>query len=357
MEEIVDFEYLLRPIDEPVASPRIERFEIRSKRNAEYDKEEKYRNFMDYGPEFGEEKSPEPADWSAFIRECEAHLARKSKDLWVCAWYTEALLIRNGFPGLAAGLNLSKQMVERYWDQIEPNPQAEDGVEDTVKMFAGLNNGTTFIDRLMMTPITAAAGDHAPLTCATIDEVDGAIKAKMIACSDSAFQQALGIGIRDSIANFQELCETFKQKCGDDAPPAAKVREALGNCEKRILEIYPSLVALDETEEAVDSSETGLVENKSGSGGAMAGGGNHVQSREEAFKLLEQVSKFFRENEPSSPVSYALIQAVRWGRMSLPDLLNDLVEDGDVKSQIFKLTGIKGRVGEDADGLEEADES
>lgn len=349
MEEIVDFEYLLRSIDEPVDSPRIERFEVRSKRNAEYDKEEQYRNFMEYGPEFGEEKSPEPADWSGFVRQCETHLAKKAKDLWVCAWYTEALLIRDGFPGLAAGLSLSKQMVEQHWDQIEPSPNGEDGVEDTVKMFAGLNNGTTFIDRLIMTPISEATADHAALSYATFDEVDDSVRAQLVSNTSTDFQKSLGDGIRDSIKYFEELCETFKEKCDDNAPPSAKVRETLNNCQKRILEIYPSLVEPDEEEEVDEASETGLVENKGDSGGSLRSGESHVQNREEAFKLLEQVSKFFRENEPSSPVSYALSQAVRWGRMSLPDLISDLVDDHDAKSQIFRMTGIKPEANEDYD--------
>ena len=158
MDEIVDFEYLLRPIETPIESARIERFEIRSKRNAEFDKEERYRNFVEYGPEFGEEKSPEPAEWSNFVRECELHLAKKVKDLWVCAWYTEALLIRDGFAGLAGGFQLAKQMVEQFWEVIEPRPDEESGVEDTVKMFAGLNSGAAFIDRLRMTPISVGSG-------------------------------------------------------------------------------------------------------------------------------------------------------------------------------------------------------
>lgn len=358
MEEIVDFEYLLRPIDEPVENPRIERFEIRSHRNAEFDKEEQYNNFMEYGSEFGEEKSPEPPDWSGFVRACEGHLAKKVKDLWVCAWYAEALLIRDGFQGLAQGLDLAKRMIEEMWDSIEPNPAGEDGVADTVKMFAGLNNGSAFIDRIKMTPISEATGDHGALTVATMDDVGDDVRARLTSSTGADFQEPLGEGIRACIANFDMLSELFKEKCGDDAPPSAKVRETLNNCLNRILEIYPSLEIVEESvAEEGEDGETGLVQNNGEAAigvGALGTNHSHIQNREEAFKLLERVSQFFRENEPSSPVSYALIQAVRWGRMSLPDLINDLVDDGDAKSQIFRVTGIKSS-GESGDEYSDED--
>lgn len=355
MDEIVDFEYLLRPIEEPVGNPRIERFEIRSLRNAEFDKEEQYLNFMNYGSEFGEEKAPEPADWSALVRACETHLAKKVKDFWVCAWYIEALLIRDGFPGLAAGLELASRLVEDHWDVIEPSPNDEDGVADTVKMFAGLNNGRAFIDRLMMTPITAATGDHPALTTATADEVEPDVRSRLISASDAEFQERLGRGLRGALENFDRLNEQLKERCGDDAPPAAKVRETLGLCQRRVYELFPHLEPSEDAAEE-DAGGTALVENEGGAApaqGEIRASGNHVQNREEAFRLLEQVSKFFRETEPSSPVSYALSQAVRWGRMSLPELINDLVDDDDARRQIFRVTGIPGTRNENEGEYEE----
>ncbi|MEM7785870.1 MAG: type VI secretion system protein TssA, partial [Planctomycetota bacterium] len=350
MEEIIDFEYVLRPIEDPVGNARIERFEIRSVRNAEFDKEEQYQNFMEYGSEFGEEKAPEPPDWSALARACEGHLAKKVKDLWVAAWYAEVLLIKDGFAGLSQAFDFSRQMIEKYWDVIEPNPAGEDGVADTVKMFSGLNNGSNFIDRLRMAPITASTGEYPALSIATIDEVGDDVKARLIAASDNDFQQTLGESIRGTITNFESLNETFKEKCGDDAPPSAKLRECLNQVLSRILEVFPSLESqqtTDDTDGVEDggSEETGLVQNSAGNlgvgAGNLGGGQSHIQNREEAFRLLEKVSQFFRENEPSSPVSDALTQAVRWGRMSLKELLDDLVEDSTAKSTIFKRTGIK----------------
>src|SRR5690606_9804639 len=65
-----------------------------------------------------------------------------------------------------------------------------------------------------------------------------------------------------------------------------------------------------------------------------------LQTREDAFRALLQVSDFFRRTEPHSPVSYALEQAVRWGRMPLPELLRELISDESVRNDVFRRTGI-----------------
>ena len=65
-----------------------------------------------------------------------------------------------------------------------------------------------------------------------------------------------------------------------------------------------------------------------------------VVTRDDAFRLLLQVAEFFRKTEPHSPVSYSLEQAVRWGRMSLPELLADLIGDSSARDEYFKRVGI-----------------
>ena len=69
--------------------------------------------------------------------------------------------------------------------------------------------------------------------------------------------------------------------------------------------------------------------------------GSRVQTREDAFRALLQVAEFFKRTEPHSPVSYALEQAVRWGKMPLPDLLAELIPEEAAREQLFKLVGIK----------------
>ena len=66
-----------------------------------------------------------------------------------------------------------------------------------------------------------------------------------------------------------------------------------------------------------------------------------MQTREEAFRALLQVAEFFKRTEPHSPISYGLEQAVRWGRMPLPDLWAELIPEESARLQLFKLVGIQ----------------
>ena len=59
------------------------------------------------------------------------------------------------------------------------------------------------------------------------------------------------------------------------------------------------------------------------------------------FRTLERVADFFRQTEPHSPLAYALNQAVRWGRMPLPDLLTELIPDEAARTSFFRITGIQ----------------
>lgn len=66
-----------------------------------------------------------------------------------------------------------------------------------------------------------------------------------------------------------------------------------------------------------------------------------IITRDEALDGLLKVADFFRRTEPHSPVSYALEQAVRWGRMPLPELLGDLISNIDVREEMFRRLGIQ----------------
>jgi type VI secretion system protein ImpA len=76
---------------------------------------------------------------------------------------------------------------------------------------------------------------------------------------------------------------------------------------------------------------------------AQAGGGapGPIASREDALKRLDEVAKWFRRTEPHSPLAYTLDEAVRRGRMTLPELLAEIVPDYATRSTILTSLGIK----------------
>jgi type VI secretion system protein ImpA len=65
------------------------------------------------------------ADWNQVLKLANDAVAAKSKDLQLAAWLTEALIRKEGFPGLRQGLELIKGMLENFWDTLYP--EVEDG--------------------------------------------------------------------------------------------------------------------------------------------------------------------------------------------------------------------------------------
>ncbi|WP_133405430.1 ImpA family type VI secretion system protein [Parashewanella tropica] len=64
-------------------------------------------------------------------------------------------------------------------------------------------------------------------------------------------------------------------------------------------------------------------------------------TREQAFKQLQTLSSYFQKTEPHSPVSYLLDIAINWGKLALPNLLDELMskpQESLLKTILLKST-------------------
>ena len=130
------------------------------------------------------------------------------------------------------------------------------------------------------------------------------------------------------------------QSCGNDAsgysvaPPSSNIANALSACRDRLASLSRHVLG-SEAEAGADGELAA-----DGTPGSLTVDKSRMPTREDAFRSLLQVADFFRRTEPHSPVSYALEQAVRWGRMPLPELLQELISDEAVRKDLFRRTGI-----------------
>ncbi|NOH80002.1 type VI secretion protein [Vibrio sp. RE86] len=68
---------------------------------------------------------------------------------------------------------------------------------------------------------------------------------------------------------------------------------------------------------------------------------SQIASRDQAFQELRKLSEFFKATEPHSPISFLLERAIRWGYMSLPELLQEMTAgNSGVLQHINQLTGM-----------------
>src|SRR4051812_28250574 len=90
-----------------------------------YDQIREARRQDDEGPQGLWERDRKAADHKLVIRLASDVLATKSKDLQIAAWLTEALTWQHGFAGLNEGLDLIRQLLDRFWETLYP--ELEDG--------------------------------------------------------------------------------------------------------------------------------------------------------------------------------------------------------------------------------------
>lgn len=309
-----------------------------------------------------EEQSGAKADWSPVLKLAPQALATQSKDLEIAAWLIEALLRTRGFAGLRDGLRLARGLVERYWERLYPLPD-EDGLETRIAPLTGLNGvegDGVLIPSICSVPITAGASagpfhlghyrqaldleriEDPDKRAARIDNGAVSLQAlqKVVAETPAEFFQTLRADLSESSDEFEQLVAVLEGTCGTDssghslAPPSSNIRNALQACRDAIDFLAPTAGPVPGGEAASAGRPA------EASGGGVGKLGENVRNREDAFRALLQVAEFFKRSEPHSPVSYALEQAVRWGRMPLPDLLGELVQEQSMREQIFKLIGI-----------------
>ena len=153
------------------------------------------------------------------------------------------------------------------------------------------------------------------------------------------------------IEEYGKLCATLAERCGDQAPPSSNLKNELEAC-SLALTFASKDVLLTATEDEALSDAEHSTSNKANGHAGSAGLSGQPSNREDAFKTLLQLAAYFRRTEPHSPLSYAIEQIVRWGRLPLPDLLEELIAEEGARTNMFRLAGIR-RSGQSDSGKSE----
>jgi type VI secretion system protein ImpA len=288
-------------------------------------------------------------------------LSSQGKDLEVAAWVTEALVRVEGFAGLLFGLTLSKRLVEEFWETIYPLPD-EDGFEGRLSPFLGLNGqseDSPLIQCLRKLPITGGSSLYGLWEYQKAVEIsntaDPTLRAEKIAAGNITLDE-FNVAVAETPPHFfkniveliQELKQaldafynSFYERVGVDAPAVSginnalqQILEAIEQFAKKKLEIAYAAVENKQTEGELAT----VIEEPGGNGSysVKAGGMN----RDAALAELLKIARFFRENEPHSPISYTLEELVNRATMSLPELLEQLIVDEDARRYFFISTGM-----------------
>jgi type VI secretion system protein ImpA len=315
----------------------------------------------------GEGETAPVEGWRQVRRLAVEALTGSTKDFEIAAWLTEALVRQEGLAGLSAGARVLAGLLEQHWDAGFPQPD-EDGLEGRAAPLGGLAGGDTdgtVMQALRRAPLFRrtsgegfsiyqyeASADTAGISDETRREQrfsQGVIPLETVeteAKFDRPGLRAMAALATETRAAWQLFQDQLDARFGYDSPPTRRVAEVLD----RMAEVAIRLGgAAEDTGGAMvmeDGSPAapGQPGMAAGTGGGMVIPGTvSLANREQALKTLEQLAEFFQKSEPHSFLAYTLADAARRGRMSLPELLAEVMQDDGARTAMLTALGIHPR--------------
>src|SRR5687767_2334225 len=213
-----------------------------------FDKIKEARRQDDEGPMGDWQRERKVADWTLVIKLASESIATKSKDLQLAVWLTEAMLHKEGFPGLISGVALIRGLIENFWEGLYP--ELDDGdaemraaplewlgahyLEVPIKRVPLTKSGLTLLDyqkakklgreadaaetyeRQEAFQAAVAAGEL------TLDEWD-----KAFASTSKELYRSRVADIDALLAALEELQPITEEKFGEFSPSFGKLRSIL----------------------------------------------------------------------------------------------------------------------------------
>jgi type VI secretion system protein ImpA len=261
MKRGIDIDAVLAPI--PGENPAGE--DLRYSQSYEEIKEaRKFDDSLDMGDWKHEIKS---ADWDKVVSLSVDALSAKSKDLQIAVWLAEALILTEGFAGLAAGLKIITGLLQEYWEGLYP-PIEEGDFDFRAAPLEFMNEKLwATVRQVPLTDESKTPGyswlkwqesrevgyesdtrnkygdvdenrkkkrdEDIAERRVTGEEFDGAV-----AVSSAAFYESLAHLLLSCLDEFKILDATVDEKFGQQAPRLAELGKAIEECNQLVSKIY-----------------------------------------------------------------------------------------------------------------------
>ncbi len=274
-------------------------------------------------------------------------LKKRSKDLQIAAWLTDALLRKEGFSGLAMGLKLCQGLLEKFWDTLYP-PIEEDDLElraaplaiklDIPVRQSPLNReGHSWF--LYTESRAVGYEDQAKdsnqkkareLKITKEKKLAPELFDKSFRETPKAFYAGLEKSLDESIASLKSLVALCDEKFGDSSPNYGKLTTALTEVrhvahtlleKKRETEPDPVVETPPEpapvpAADAPGQSEQALTvaaEASPASGFSFNVSSSESPGRRDLVGRVAAVAATLRQREPNNPAPYLMMRGLRWG--------------------------------------------
>ncbi len=298
----------------------------------------------------------EPPNWSAMVDLAESLLGR-TRDVRVALLWGRGQLHDQGFIALPQTLRLVREWFDRYWDDVHPKPDPDDG-----DLFARMNSLAQFedMDSFLGDVRQSAIVRSRSIGQLTVRDIEVALERisprdDESPMSASAVQQML----TDAVAEDETLREVPAQakeelrsllallddKAGYGQAPSSGTLKDMINAVVRVMpaeaagadadaDLEGLLGGFSTDDDADSDSDAGQGRQQRSSGGGIGS----IESRADAVRAIEQICAFLEQAEPSNPAQLLLKRAQRLIDKNFLELLKELAPDA--LSEVAKLMGV-----------------
>ena len=300
-----------------------------------YDQIKQARTEDDDAPQGLWQHERKTADYAQVIKLAGEALAKRSKDLQLAAWITEAQLKREGFAGLAEGLTLLRGLIEGFWDGLFPEidegdlefraaplewvgQYLGDSVRATPVTKGGLDLGAYRQSRLVGSE-KDVEGDYEKQQARKQAIADGKLTVEQFdegfTGTPKPFYKKLVADLDAARTALSTLDATCKGRFADAAPSFNKLRGALEDVRQIAGQLLARKLELEPDPPEVVAAEAAAA----GAGGDGAAGGGGITpmtiSRDDALLRIAVAARFLRAAAPTEPAPYLMLRGLRWGEL------------------------------------------
>jgi len=283
------------------------------------------------------------ADYGLVIRLGTDALGKRSKDLQIAAWLTEALLRREGAAGLKQGLELLRRLLETFWDSVYPQIDDDGDLElrATPLQFIGSqldaavrsipltqagHNWYQYRESKTIPTEDDANSDQAKMQRRTEALEAGAVPPEEFEKGFEATSAAFSQKVHDNLAELLELVRDFggfcDEKFGDASPDFSPLRTSLEEVHqtaRMFLLKKGGLQAPAAEPEPVEEYAQPAAEMSGGAAAApaprRARGGIEPADYDDAVERILAITRYLRREFPFSPMPLMVQRALRWGEL------------------------------------------
>ena len=322
------------------------------------------------------------ADFVQVLKLSTEALSKRTKDLQIAAWLTEALLVQEKIAGLTQGINLIRGLLENFWDTLYP--EIEDG--DLEMRFGPIEwVGARLDTQVRRVPLTKnkldwfkfqesrrigyeadAQGNDAKMAArqaaieekkCTGEEFDEAARN-----TGESYYRQLTADLAAAVESVNALETLCNEKFGREAPNFANLKKAVEDLQDTVREFWkpaeekePGAEVATEEAEAVFSDQEVTAAAAPARKRAVAS--EEPADSEDAVRRMVALARYFRVANAANPVPYMVLRGLRWGelRANGPSLDGALLEPPPSETrQTLKKLALEGQWSELLEGAEAA---